>query len=132
MRLRIERSGPGSVSSRLGDALTSRILSGRLAPGSRLPTVRELAAELGLAPNTVAKAYRGLEAEGYLQARGRHGTFVAEVLPAPPEDAGRALETAARAYAARARQLGVPPSRALAAARRELTPRPRRRPPAVR
>jgi DNA-binding transcriptional regulator YhcF (GntR family) len=132
VRLRIERSGPGSVSSRLGEALVTRIVSGRLGPGSRLPTVRGLAAELGLAPNTVAKAYRRLEAEGYLEARGRHGTFVAEVLPAPPDDVDRALEAAARAYSARARQLGVPPSRALAAARRELTPRPRQQPPAAR
>ncbi|HEX6329749.1 MAG TPA: GntR family transcriptional regulator [Actinomycetota bacterium] len=126
MRLRIDPTGPAPLSTQLRLALTARINSGRLSPGTRLPPVRELAAELGLAPNTVAKAYRELGAAGYLDARGRHGTFVTEVLPEPPDEVERALEAAADAFAARARQLGIPPSRALAAARGRLTPRPRR------
>ena len=104
----------------LRDAIAGRIGSGRLAPGDRLPPVRELAAELGLAPNTVAKAYRGLEAAGFLIGRGRHGTFVADILPTPAGDGEALLEDAARAFAVRVRRLGVPPARALAAARRAL------------
>lgn len=51
--------------------------SGALPAGSSLPTVRGLAAELGLAVNTVAKAYRALEADGVIETRGRAGSFVA-------------------------------------------------------
>lgn len=50
---------------------------GTFAPGHRLPTVRALAAELDLAVNTVAKAYRALEADGVVETRGRAGTVVA-------------------------------------------------------
>lgn len=50
---------------------------GSLAPGSRLPTVRSLAADLGIAPGTVARAYKELEAAGVVEARRRGGTFIA-------------------------------------------------------
>jgi GntR family transcriptional regulator len=132
VRLRFDPSGLGPASTRLREALAAAITSGRLAPGTRLPPVRELAAELGLAPNTVAKAYRRLVEAGYLDGRGRHGTFVTEVLPERPDDLEVALAAAADAFAARARQLGATPSRALAAARRALTPRRRPRAPGAR
>src|SRR3954462_7611630 len=70
----------------LFDQLRSQIIegirSGRLEPGTRLPTVRELASELSMAVNTVARAYRELETAGILETRGRFGTFVARVDPA--------------------------------------------------
>ncbi|HYP44848.1 MAG TPA: GntR family transcriptional regulator [Propionibacteriaceae bacterium] len=50
--------------------------TGALAPGDKLPTVRQLAGELGLAANTVARAYRELEGDGVLVTEGRRGTFV--------------------------------------------------------
>jgi DNA-binding transcriptional regulator YhcF (GntR family) len=53
------------------------VRSGDLAPETRLPTVRKLASDLGLAPNTVARAFRELERDGVVETRGRHGTFVA-------------------------------------------------------
>jgi DNA-binding transcriptional regulator YhcF (GntR family) len=81
---------------------------GRLPPGTRLPTVRELAAKLGLAVNTVARAYRELESAGILETRGRFGTFVARVDPA---DA--AMATAANSYVAAAKALGVSKDEAL-------------------
>jgi DNA-binding transcriptional regulator YhcF (GntR family) len=56
--------------------LANRITDGELAIGTRLPTVRQLAADLGLAVNTVARAYRELEQGGLVQSRGRAGTFV--------------------------------------------------------
>jgi DNA-binding transcriptional regulator YhcF (GntR family) len=52
------------------------IRGGELAQGSRLPTVRQLAADLGLAVNTVARAYKELEADRLVETRGRNGTFV--------------------------------------------------------
>lgn len=75
---------------------------GRLPPGTRLPTVRELAGALGLAVNTVARTYRELEAAGIVETRGRQGTFVARHDPA---DA--AMAAAARTYAETARALGL-------------------------
>lgn len=80
---------------------------GRLAPGTRLPTVRDLASQLGLAVNTVARAYRELETAGVVETRGRQGTFVARQ---DPTDA--AMAAAARVYADVARALGVVPAEA--------------------
>lgn len=77
--------------------------SGVLPAGYRLPTVRGLADELGLAANTVAKAYRALEADGVIETRGRHGTFVA----AAGDAASREAAAAATAYAQRAHRLGL-------------------------
>lgn len=83
--------------------IASRAASGELPPGTRVPTVRALATELGLATNTVAKAYRALEADGVLVAQGRRGTFVALTAPAGSAEA----TDAAAAYAATARRLGL-------------------------
>ncbi len=57
--------------------VAAMVAEGSLPPGQRLPTVRRLAGDLGLAVNTVARAYRELEQEGVVVTRGRHGTFVA-------------------------------------------------------
>jgi DNA-binding transcriptional MocR family regulator len=66
-------------------AVHREIRSGRLATGDRLPTVRELARELGISPATVSEAWQALAAVGAIQARGRAGTFVrAAVEPSRP------------------------------------------------
>lgn len=96
-------------------AIENAIAGGDLAAGSRLPTVRALAADLGLAPNTVARAYRELEALGLLEAQGRRGTFVAD--QAPATDAAR---HAAEAFAERVESLGLRPDVALRLARTAL------------
>ncbi|MFF0150313.1 GntR family transcriptional regulator [Micromonospora sp. NPDC005203] len=93
--------------------LAELIGDGRLPVGCRLPTVRQLAADLGLAANTVARAYRELEAAGLLETRGRNGTFVAP----GRDDAVDRLHRVAVEYAAEARRLGVPPDRAVALVR---------------
>lgn len=105
LRVRI-REGAGPPYLQLREAVVARIERGLLLPGDRVPTVRACAAELGLAPNTVARAYREMEDGGWLVGRGRAGTFVADVLPARPSDAKAALIEAAAAYLRRARQLG--------------------------
>src|SRR3954454_1838822 len=83
--------------------LASRAASGDLPPGTRLPTVRALAAELHLAVNTVARAYRELETDGVVVTEGRRGTFVASTPAAATTEAA----DAAAAYAATARRLGL-------------------------
>jgi len=123
VRIRLDPDASEPVSVQLRDAIAARITRGRLLPGERLPPVRDLAIELELAPNTVAKAYRELEAAGYLDTRGRHGTFVAERLPEAPSDLERALAAASRTFAGRARQLGVAEREASAAVRRAFDER---------
>ncbi|MFF3486132.1 PLP-dependent aminotransferase family protein [Streptomyces sp. NPDC002701] len=76
--LHLELSGPGGRRAALIRALREAIRSGRLAPGARLPPYRSLAADLGVARNTVADAYAELAAEGWLTARQGSGTRVAE------------------------------------------------------
>ena len=90
--------------------VVSQIASGELAGGTRLPTVRKLADDLGLAPNTVARAYRELEADGFIETRGRNGSFVT-----PQGDAAhQQAQEAARTFADRIRTLGVPDAEAIA------------------
>ena len=56
--------------------ILEQVQNDELAPETRLPTVRKLASDLGVAPNTVARTYRELERAGIIETRGRHGTFV--------------------------------------------------------
>jgi DNA-binding transcriptional regulator YhcF (GntR family) len=96
--------------------ISAQARSGELPVGYRLPTVRGLAESLGLAANTVAKAYRALETDGVIETRGRNGTFVAAAGSATE----RELASAAQVYAERARRLGVGGEDALAAVRDAL------------
>jgi DNA-binding transcriptional regulator YhcF (GntR family) len=96
--------------------ISEQARAGALPVGYRLPTVRGLAEELGLAANTVAKAYRALEVDGVIETRGRNGTFVA----AAGSAAEREAASAAQAYADRVRRLGLSEAAALAAARDAL------------
>ncbi|MFF3207905.1 GntR family transcriptional regulator [Streptomyces sp. NPDC002962] len=90
--------------------------SGALPVGYRLPTVRGLAESLGLAANTIAKAYRALEGDGVIETRGRNGTFVAASGPAAEREAAGA----AQAYAERVLRLGLTEQQASAAVRDAL------------
>ena len=83
--------------------IASRAAAGDLPAGTKLPTVRSLAADLGLAVNTVAKAYRALETDGVVVTEGRRGTFVS----ATPAGTSDAAGDAAAAYVAAARRLGL-------------------------
>lgn len=83
--------------------------SGEFAANHRLPPVRHLAAELGLAPNTVARAYRELEASGVIETRGRAGSFIVGTA----ESAEKAGAAAARDYLGVIDRLGLTASDAL-------------------
>jgi GntR family transcriptional regulator/MocR family aminotransferase len=94
--LHLELTGAGSRRAVLIRALREAVRSGRLAAGTRLPPYRSLAADLGVARNTVADAYAELVAEGWLTSRQGSGTRVAERVAAPevegaPRDTVRAL-----------------------------------------
>lgn len=86
--------------------LARQVQAGELAPGTRLPSVRRLAGDLGLAVNTVARAYRELEQAGLVATRGRNGTVVTGA------DEATAVDAAAD-YVATVRGLGLPKERAL-------------------
>ena len=80
--------------------VAAAVTTGRLRAGDRLPTVRVLAADLGIATGTIARAYRELEAGGWVTTRRRHGTVVADREPAGGSKVGEAalrLVAAARA-----------------------------------
>ena len=100
--VRVDPTAAKPLFDQLRTQIIDGIRDGRLSPGTRLPTVRELAGKLSLAVNTVARAYRELEAAGILETRGRFGTFVARMDPA---DA--AMATAAHTFVSTARALGV-------------------------
>lgn len=74
-------ASPQSLVQQLYQNLRSAVLDGRLPVGMRLPASRLLAAELGLARNTVLTAYEQLVAEGYLESRTGDGTYVSRALP---------------------------------------------------
>lgn len=103
----------------LRQQLIEQILSRQLPAGTKLPPVRRLAADLALAPNTVARAYRELEAEGYLITQGRNGTMVAPIA-APSDDAQQRAAELAAGYVSGMRQLGFGPDAILTAVRHAL------------
>lgn len=115
--LRVDTASELAPYEQLRRQLGAQVEDGVLPAGTRLPPVRALAAQLGLAPGTVARAYRELEADGVLDTRGRAGTFVAG------DGVEAEARAAARAFAARMAELGVPPHRAVALAELALRDR---------
>lgn len=116
----IDPSSPLPPFEQLRAGLVDAVASGELAPGARLPTVRRLAEDLGVAPGTVARAYRELEASGIIETRGRNGTFVA--FDADP--ARQQLQRAAAAFVEQVRELRVDADEALAVVTAALRPGP--------
>lgn len=75
-RLTIDPDSGRAPFEQLRLAVIDLVTRGELLVGERLPTVRALAADLDLAPNTVARSYRELEAAGIIETRGRRGSFI--------------------------------------------------------
>ena len=100
--------------------LAGLIATGRLLPGDRLPTVRALAADLGLAVNTVARAFKELEAAGLVETRRRAGTVVAS----GEHTADVAVAALAEKYAVAAREAGLEDSAAIDLVRSALRQTP--------
>jgi DNA-binding transcriptional regulator YhcF (GntR family) len=76
--VRLDPSSPTPPADQLVTQIAAAIRDGDVEPGTRLPTIRALAADLVLAPGTVARAYAALERDGWVHAQGRRGTVVAE------------------------------------------------------
>ena len=81
--------------------IAAQIAAGALPSGTRLPTVRALAGDLGLAVNTVARVYKELEADGLVVTEGRRGTFVKST------STGAAVDEVVAAYVQACRRQGL-------------------------
>jgi DNA-binding transcriptional regulator YhcF (GntR family) len=110
----IDPDSPVAPYEQVREQVHAQVDAGALTPGTKLPTVRSLAADLGLATNTVARAYRELEALGVIETRGRSGSFVRG------DGVEQAARQAAHEYAERLRALGVRPDQGVELARRAL------------
>lgn len=94
---------PRPIYEQIQTELRRLMLTGVLPPGSRLPSVRELAGQLAINPNTIQRAYRELEAEGYILSMPGKGSFVADATDLERQkrlDAEHALRAAAQSLAA--------------------------------
>ncbi|SCF34954.1 DNA-binding transcriptional regulator YhcF, GntR family [Micromonospora viridifaciens] len=117
--LRVDTQDPTPPYEQLRRQLVDLIHTGALQPGDRLPPLRQLAGDLGLAVGTVARTYRELETAGLVRSRRGGGTRVADQVPAPRADERRkALDRHAAAYLRQARLLGADREAALDAVRR--------------
>jgi DNA-binding transcriptional regulator YhcF (GntR family) len=108
----LDATAPDPPYEQIRRQVSAQVTDGTLAPGTRLPTVRALADTLGVATNTVARAYRELEHSGVVTTRGRSGTVV------NGDFADRAAKEAATSYADAMRALGIGQDEALGLVRR--------------
>lgn len=116
LQITIDPAVPDAPYEQLRAQVAGQVRRGELPTGYKLPTVRGLAEELGIAANTVAKGYRALEADGVIETRGRNGTFVAAAGDAAAHEAAEAAQT----YVRRVRRLGLDRDSALAAVEHAL------------
>jgi len=81
MRIEVDPKAPTPPSEQIADQVRFAVAGGRLGPGDKLPSVRGLAAQALVNPNTVARAYRELERDGTVNSRPGSGVFVAKAAP---------------------------------------------------
>ena len=107
--IRIDLASPRPVYEQIVSSLRALLVAGEFSPGEQLPTVRQLAVDLGVHHNTVAEAYRVLAREGWLDLRrGRGATVVERPRPVPSEQARADFSQRLRVLAAKAVAAGVP------------------------
>lgn len=104
LAIEVDPDGATPPYEQVRSQIATAVQRGELAAGARLPTVRAFAEQLGLAANTVARAYRELEADGVLSTEGRRGTFVRSTTAAVTH---AELTRLAQEYVAGARRLGL-------------------------
>ena len=97
---------PRPIYEQIQTELRRLMLTGALPPGSRLPSVRELAGQLAINPNTIQRAYRELESDGYILSVAGKGSFVAQIDQLAEQQKKQAVE-AFQAAAQRLRALGL-------------------------
>ena len=114
-RIRVDTTLPTPIWSQIEEAVRHLVASGALRPGDALPSVRDLAREQRINPNTVAKAYQRLVEAGIVETRRGEGTFVAEHPPAMPAgEKARLLREGATRFSSLAVNLGATQAEAVA------------------
>lgn len=99
----VDHDSPVTLYQQLMTQFRAQLDDGTLIAGTKLPTVRQLATDLAVAPYTVARVYRALEADGFVETLGRNGT----VVKGRAGTANELLQVAASDYARRAIELGI-------------------------
>src|SRR4051812_9417635 len=111
MFIRLETSSGMPIARQIADQIRMHCAAGTVRPGDRLPSVRQLAAELAVNQNTVLRVYERLTTEGLLERRHGDGTYVTDRLPPGRLKAQRELLTQeAQRLARRALELGIEPA----------------------
>lgn len=116
MQFSVDHESGVTLFDQLMSQFREQLDAGTLIAGAKLPTVRALATELSVAPYTVARFYRALESDGFVETLGRNGT----VVKATAETGDQLLQLAASQYASRARELGIDAATALGYVRSAL------------
>jgi DNA-binding transcriptional regulator YhcF (GntR family) len=119
--LEVNADDPTPPYEQIRSQVVRLVMTGDLPVGVRLPSIRQLAGDLGLAPGTVARAYRELEAAGVVASRVGRGTTVSAVsLPETTEAQQHKLLAAAREYVAAGQRIGAGPEQMIAVLEAEL------------
>jgi GntR family transcriptional regulator len=109
--LKIDLGAATPAYEQIASGLRALLVAGDPGPGDLLPTVRQLALDLGVHHNTVAESYRQLAAEGWLDLRrGRGATVLARARPAPSPEARAAFARRLEELVAKALAAGIPPT----------------------
>jgi DNA-binding transcriptional regulator YhcF (GntR family) len=118
MILSVDASRALPVYEQVREQIRRMVAAGTLPPGVRLPTIRQLAADLGLAKGTIERAYELLEGDAVIERHGRNGTFVSAAASWSRSEVTAGLDTAAEQLVIAARQLGADEDAAVAALRK--------------
>jgi DNA-binding transcriptional regulator YhcF (GntR family) len=125
VRLTVDTSSPVPAYEQIRTQIEALVRHGVLQPGTSLPPIRQLAADLGLAPNTVVKAFRELEAAGTIATKGRRGSHVAAKSTLTEEERSRQARAAAHQFLMTIQLLGLDPHQAHALLDAEIADQPR-------
>jgi GntR family transcriptional regulator len=127
-RIQLDSHSGVPVYRQIMDQVRGGIASGALSPGDQLPTMRQLAVDLSINPNTVVRAYRELELGGLLESNQGTGTFIsAQKMKAGDEERAKQLAQIVNDCVARAGAAGFTVEELLEVLGGMLTPIPRRR-----
>jgi GntR family transcriptional regulator len=121
VRIRLDFRNKSPIYAQIGRQVTDLVARGDLAPGDQLPTVRTLAAELGVNFNTVARAYRRLDDAGVISTQHGRGTYVVGKPRRRRRGGAQALEGLALDYLSEAERRGFDAQAALAAVARQIS-----------
>ncbi|MEZ5247044.1 MAG: GntR family transcriptional regulator [Acidimicrobiales bacterium] len=121
MILHVDANDPVPVYEQIRSQIERMVASGALRAGVQLPTIRQLAADLGLSKGSVERAFQLLESEALIETRGRAGSFVRSPRPAAAAQAEAALEQASDSFAVAVYQLHIDDDAAVQAVRDALT-----------